>query len=283
MRVSMIETDHDSISIARQCELLDVSRSRVYYRPRPIDSSDLTLMHRIDELHTAHPFYGTRMMTDHLRREGLVINRKRVQRLMREMGLKSMAPGPNTSKPHPEHKIYPYLLRDVRIERPNHVWSTDITYLRMHSGFAYLCAVIDWYTRYVLSFRLSNTLDVRFCIDALEAAFVHGRPEIFNTDQGSQFTSPKFTRGLLEREIKISMDGKGRAIDNVYVERLWRSVKYEEVYLKDYGCLNEARKSLTMYFKYFNEVRPHSSLDGRSPSELYFGQLDGKGNRGLLN
>lgn len=283
MRVGMVDRDLDSISILRQCELLSISRSRLYYEPRPVKASELTLMHRIDELHTAHPFYGTRMMCAHLRREGLTINRKRVRRLMRTIGLESLAPGPNTSKPHPEHKVYPYLLRGLVIDRPNQVWATDITYVRMRFGFAYLCAVIDWFTRYVLSFRLSNTLEVRFCIEALESALQLGAPGIFNSDQGSQFTSPKFTKPLLERQIQISMDGKGRALDNIYVERLWRSVKYEEVYIKDYESMDDARVSLTHYFKYFNEIRPHRSLGGRSPAEIYFGASTRKENRGLLS
>ncbi len=268
----MVEREASELSLVRQCDLLGVCRSRLYYRPKPVAQEELDLMHRIDHVHTDHPFYGSRMMTAHLRLEGRLLNRKRVRRLMRKMGLESTAPGPQTSKPHPEHRVYPYLLRGVAVNRPNHVWATDITYLRMDSGFAYLCAVIDWFSRYVLSFRLSNSLDVRFCIEALQRALEHAQPEIFNTDQGSQFTtSPKFTGHLEERGIKISMDGKGRWLDNVFVERLWRSVKYEEVYLKDYQTISEAQDGLAKYFRYFNEKRPHSSFAGRVPAEVYFG------------
>lgn len=270
MRAGLLEKEASPLSIRAQCRLVGVSRSYLYYQPKRVSQETLELMHRIDALHTAYPFFGTRQMTRQLRREGTWVNRKRVQRLMTLMGLVSMAPGPHTSKPHSEHTIYPYLLRGLCIERPNQVWATDITYLRMERGFGYLCAVTDWFSRYVLSFRLSNTMDTRFCIEALREALRTTQPEIFNTDQGTQFTSHAFTAELLSRKIKISMDGKGRALDNIVVERLWRSVKYEDVYLKSYGDLKEAHKGLENYFKFFNEERGHSSLLDRVPAEVYF-------------
>jgi putative transposase len=269
MRLTMIDHDGSELSVRVQCGLLGLHRSQLYYQPRPVDAVTLALMNLIDELHTEFPFYGSRQMVRHLMRQGVVANRKRVQRLMRLMGLESCAPGPHTSKPHPEHKVYPFLLRGMTIDRPNQVWATDVTYLRMHQGFAYLCAVIDWFSRYVLSFRVSNTLDMRFCLETTQSALLRAQPEIFNTDQGSQFTSPKFVDCLLERGIKVSMDGKGRALDNVVIERLWRSVKYEEVYIKDYSSISEAVSELGRYFQFFNEKRPHSSLDGKVPAEVY--------------
>jgi putative transposase len=227
-------------------------------------------MHRIDELYTMYPFYGSRKMTAVLRREGREVNRKRVQRLMRLMGLQSIAPRPNTSQPHPQYRVYPYLLRDVVVERPNQVWATDITYIRVERGFAYLVAVIDGYSRQVLAWRLSNTMDVNFCVEALtEALERYGQPEIFNTDQGSQFTSREFTGVLQTHGVSISMDGKGRAMDNIFVERLWRSVKYEEVYPKQYATMKEAREGLSAYFRFYNTQRPHQGLGNRTPAEVY--------------
>jgi putative transposase len=244
----MIVPEQPELSVRRQCELLRVSRSGLYYEPEPTSPDELALMRRIDELHLKYPFYGSRKLSDILRKEGREANRKRIQRLMRLMGLEAMVPKPNTSEPHPEHVKYPYLLRGLAISRVNQVWATDITYIPMKAGFVYLVAIMDWYSRRVLSWRLSNTLDTSFCVDALEEAFERfGQPEIFNTDQGSQFTSEDFTTPLRDRGIAISMDGKGRCLDNVFVERLWRSVKYEEVYLHAYADVAEARAGIGRY------------------------------------
>lgn len=265
----MIEANRQP-SMRRQCELLSVSRSGLYYEAVGPDAEELELMRRIDQMHMEHPFFGSRMISRMLRTEARVVNRKRVQRLMRLMGLESVAPKPNTSKPAPEHPVYPYLLRGLTITRANQVWASDITYIPMAHGFAYLVAIIDWYSRRVLSWRLSNTLDSDFCVGALEEALERfGKPEIFNTDQGSQFTSTDFTDVLLEHEIKISMDGRGRYIDNIFVERLWRSLKYEEVYLNPYDSLTEARDGIGRYFEFFNGERPHSALGHQTPSAFY--------------
>ncbi len=262
----------DVLAVVRQCELAGVSRATVYAHqtPRPIDESDLLLGRLIDEEYTRHPFYGSRKMVVFLKTAGHTVNRKRVQRLMRQMGLVGMAPGPNTSAAHPEHKVYPYLLRGVPIVRPNQVWSTDITYIRLAHGFAYLVAIIDWYSRRVLGWRISNSMEATFCVDCLEEALrAHGKPEIFNSDQGSQFTSEAFT-GVLKREgITISMDGRGRALDNIFVERLWRSVKYEDVYLKGYATMGELTLGLAKYFAFYNTERPHQSLDQKTPEGVY--------------
>jgi len=228
------------------------------------------LLNELDEEYTRHPFYGTRRMTKYLRGRGYAVNRKRVQRLMKKLGLSGMAPGPNTSKPHPEHKIYPYLLRGLDIIRPNQVWSTDITYIRLRHGFVYLVAIIDWYSRKILSWRVSNTMDAGFCVDCLEEAIkIYGSPEIFNTDQGSQFTSECFTGVLIKNGITISMDGRGRALDNIFVERLWRTVKYEDVYLKGYESLPDLLLGLTQYFLFYNEERLHQSLGYTTPDVVY--------------
>lgn len=227
-------------------------------------------MDRIDKLYTAYPFYGSRKMAAALAREGYAANRKRVQRLMRLMRLQSVAPRPNTSQPHPQHKVYPYLLRGLPIVRPGQVYSTDITYIRVGRGFAYLVAIVDWYSRKVLSWRLSNTMDTAFCVEALKEALMrYGPPEIFNSDQGSQFTSDAFTKVLKDYKVRISMDGKGRALDNIFVERLWRSVKYEEVYLKQYQSMQEAKAGLAAYFDFYNEQRPHQGLKNRTPAEVH--------------
>lgn len=261
-----------AIALSRQCELAGVSRASVYRRAieREQDEEDLLLCRLIDEEYARRPFYGSRRMVVYLGRLGYVVNRKRVQRLMRTMGLAGMAPGPNTSSKHAQHKVYPYLLRDVAVERPNAVWSADVTYIRLARGFVYLVAVIDWYSRRVLSWRISNSMDASFCVDCLEDALrVHGRPEVFNSDQGSQFTSNAFT-GVLKRErIAISMDGRGRALDNIFVERLWRSVKYEDVYLQGYGTMGELTLGLARYFTFYNGERPHQSLGNRTPHEVY--------------
>lgn len=260
--------------MSTQCKLLSVTRSVVYAHKKRVQTAartdDHQLLQLLDEEYTRHPFYGTRRMTQYLRGLGYVVNRKRVRRLMQTLGLAGMAPGPNTSKPHPQHKLYPYLLRGVEVVRPNQVWSTDITYIRLRHGFVYLVAVIDWYSRKVLAWRLSNTMDTRFCVDCLDEAIKdYGTPEIFNTDQGSQFTSDVFTGMLAGNGITISMDGRGRASDNIFVERLWRTVKYEDVYLKGYETLPELLLGLTGYFLFYNGERPHQSLGYMTPDEVY--------------
>jgi putative transposase len=266
----MIDIAHD-LPIIRQAELLNISRSSVYYRPSPISAADLTIMRWIDELHLEHPFMGARMLRDMLNRKGISIGRRHVATLMKRMGIEAIYRHANTSKPMPGHKIYPYLLRELKIERPNQVWATDITYIAMARGFVYLVAVVDWFSRRVLSHRVSITMESDFCVEALdEALATHGRPEIFNTDQGSQFTSAEFTGVLTKNSIAISMDGKGSWRDNIFVERLWRSVKYEEVYLRAYESVADARGSIGRYLAFYNTRRPHSSLDRRTPDEAYF-------------
>lgn len=261
----------DPLPVKRQCALLDLPRSTFYHVPKPVSDSELALMRLIDRGHLEHPFYGSRRIRDWLEDEGHGVNRKKVQRLMRTMGLVACYPRRNLSLANPAHKVYPYLLRNVVIDRPNQVWATDITYIPMARGFVYLVAIMDWYSRRVLSWRVSNTLDTRFCIDALEEAIErHGPPEIFNTDQGSQFTSDDFTQVLKRHDISISMDGKGRWMDNVFVERLWRSVKYEEVYLKAYDSIGNARASLGRYFAFYNSKRRHQSLDRQTPDTVYY-------------
>jgi putative transposase len=268
----MIDHDRCEPSVRRQCELLRVCRSGLYYVPTPASPEELALMRRIDELHLNHPFYGSRKLSYLLRQEGCDANRKRIQRLMRVMGLEAMVPKPKTSEPHPEHVKYPYLLRGLTISRVNQVWATDITYIPMKAGFVYLVAVMDWYSRRVLSWRLSNTLDSSFCVEALEEAIARfGRPEIFNTDQGAQFTADAFTTPLRDRGIAISMDGKGRYLDNVFVERLWRSVKYEEVYLHAYDSVAEARAGIGRYLAFYNEQRPHQALGYQTPAAFHRG------------
>ena len=266
----MIDRDHD-LPLARQAKVLNISRGSVYYRPRPVSAADLAIMRRIDELHLDCPFAGARMLRDMLGRDGFPVGRRHVATLMKRMGIEAIYRRPNTSKPAPGHKIYPYLLRGLKVDRPNHVWAMDITYIPMARGFVYLAAVVDWFSRRVLAWRLSITMEAAFCIEALEEALAkHGRPEIFNTDQGSQFTSADFTGVLLNAGIAISMDGKGAWRDNVFVERIWKSVKYEEVYLRAYGSVGEARASLGRYLDFYNGRRPHSSLDRRTPDEAYF-------------
>jgi len=258
------------ISMRRQAELLRVSRSGLYYVSAPTDQEELSVMRRLDELHLEFPFFGSRKLALELRKQGVLINRKRVQRLMRLMGIVAMVPQPNTSKPAPEHKKFPYLLRNLAIFRPNQVWSADITYIPMAKGFGYLVAIIDWFSRRVLSWRLSNSLDTGFCMEALdEALSKFERPDIFNTDQGAQFTSDDFTRILLDRGIKVSMDGKGRCIDNIFVERLWRSLKYEEIHLNAYDDLDQARKAIDKYMDFFNYRRQHQSLGYQTPDAVY--------------
>ena len=267
-------------SMRRQCELLGVNRSSLYYEPVEPDTEELELMRRMDELHLKHPFFGSRMMTRTLKAEGVLVNRKRVQRLMRLMGLASTAPKPNTSKPAPEHAVYPYLLRNLKVSRINQVWAADITYIPMARGFVFLMAIIDWYSRRVLAWRLSTTLETSFCVEALHEALArYGCPEIFNTDQGSQFTSEDFTDVLLDRGIKISMDGKGRFIDNIFVERLWRSLKYEEVYLYAYDNVPAARAGIARYFDFFQRRASARSVRLSNAREF----LRWAGQRGCVN
>lgn len=267
----MIESDHPRISTARQCRLLGLPRSTYYHRPQPTPAEDLAWMRRIDEVYLAHPEFGARQMARWFRRQGYDVNRKRMQRLMRLMGLEAIYQKPNLSRRHPEHRVYPYLLRNLTVARPNQVWATDITYLPIEGGFLYLCAVIDWYSRAVLAWDLSNTLDARFCVEAVQRAIIqHGVPEIFNTDQGCQFTSAEFTQPLLDLGVKLSMDGKGRAIDNVFVERLWRTVKWDEVYRKSYRSQIDAHANLDRFFCFYNEDRPHSAFPGDvTPMEVF--------------
>jgi putative transposase len=265
----MIDRNH-KLSIRRQAELLGFSRGSAYYQAQPPAPEDLALMRRIDELHLEYPFMGSRMLRDMLNRERFSVGRKHVATLMKKMGIDALYQKPSTSKRHPEHKIYPYLLRGMTIDRADHVWATDITYIPMRKGFVYLCAVVDWASRKVLAYRISITLDTTFCLDALEEAITrYGVPEIFNTDQGCQFTSYEFTEALSRRGIKISMDGKGCWRDNIFVERLWKSVKYEEVYLHAYDTVSEAKAGIDRYFKFHNCQRPHSKLDKLTPDEYY--------------
>jgi putative transposase len=265
-----IETEHKELSVRRQCGLLGINRSSLYYRPVGVDAFTLKLMHELDKQYTETPFYGVLKMTEHLRSLGHLVNPKRVRRLFREMGLEAVYPKPRLSQANPEHKIYPYLLRNVQIERCNQVWSTDITYIRMKHGFVYLMAIIDWHSRYVLNWALSTTMDADFCIDALNEVLDGSLCEIFNTDQGSQFTTKRFMGPLLAKGIKVSMDGRGRALDNIFVERLWRSVKYEKVYLNDFQTVKEAYQGLKDYFEFYNHRRIHQSLEYKTPAEVYF-------------
>lgn len=269
----MIDATHD-LPVVHQARLLQLARSSVYYRPEATSEADLALMRRLDELHLEHPFAGARMLRDMLRADGLAVGRKHGATLMRKMGIEALYRRPNTSRRHAAHRVYPYLLRGLAIGQPNHVWAMDITYLPMKRGFVYLAVVLDWATRRILSWRLSNTLTADFCVEALEEAIVrHGTPQIMNTDQGSQFTSAQFIGTLNAHGVAISMDGKGCWRDNVFVERLWRSIKYEEVYLHAYDTVSEAKASLARYVTFYNERRPHSSLDGQAPDHVYFGAL----------
>jgi putative transposase len=255
--------------VRRQCELLGLNRSTLYYQPAQETEANLRLMRCIDAEYTRHPFYGSRKMTVWLRGHGEAVNRKRVQRLMRRMGLEAIYPKPRLSAPGQGHRIYPYLLRDVAITRADQVWSTDITYVPLRAGFMYLAAVIDWFSRYVITWRLSNTLDGSFCLEMLEEALQQGKPEVFNTDQGVQFTAASFTGRLVQAGVAVSMDGKGRCLDNVFVERLWRSVKYEDIYPGCYETVPQLQEGLARYFPFYNEERPHQSLDYRTPRQVY--------------
>ena len=266
-----MDRDHEEISIRRQCELLGVNRAGLYYPALGESEENLQLMRLLDEEYTRTPFYGSRRMTAWLRTKGFEVNRKRVSRLMAVMGIEAVYPKPRLSQPGEGHKIYPYLLRGVEVLRVNQVWSTDITYIRMSQGFVYLVAIMDWFSRYVLSWSLSLTMELDFCVEALKRALRRGRPEVFNSDQGSQFTSEKFSDELQAREIAISMDGRGRCMDNIFIERLWRSLKYEEVYLKDYASVTEAREGIERYFRFYNQERLHQSLAYQTPAALYKG------------
>ena len=269
----MIDRSHD-LPVTKQAKALNISRGSIYYRPRPVPAADLVIMRRMDELHLDFPFAGSRMLRDLLAGEGMKVGRRHVATLMKRMAIEAIYRRPNTSKPAPGHKIYPYLLRDLPVIRPDQVWAMDITYIPMARGFVYLAAVIDWFSRRVLAWRLSISMEAEFCAEALEDALAqHGRPEIFNTDQGSQFTSAAFTGVLLDKGIAISMDGKGAWRDNVFVERLWRSIKYEEVYLRAYDTVTEARASIGRYLGFYNTRRPHSSLDRQTPDQAYFTRL----------
>jgi putative transposase len=272
-RLALVDHDDPVLPVVAQCRLLKVARSTLYYRSVPVSADDLAVMRRMDELHLAWPFYGSRRTAAVLRREGWAVNRKRAKRLMKVMGIEAIYQKPNTSKGHPDHKVYPYLLRGLTIGRPNQVWCADITYVPMAKGFVYLVAVMDWFSRRVLSWRLSITMETDFCVEALtEAMERYGQPEIFNTDQGVQFTSTGFVDELAERGVRISMDGKGRYLDNIFIERLWRSLKYEEVYIRAYDSVAEARRSLGAWLAFYNDVRPHQSLDYQTPREVFEGE-----------
>jgi putative transposase len=269
----MIDRDHE-LPVSKQCAALGISRGSIYYEPAAVSASDLALMHRLDEMHLKHPHAGSRMLRDLLAAEGSKIGRRHVRTLMERMGIEAVYRRPRTSIPVPGHKIFPYLLRGLTIDRANQVWASDITHIRMERGFVYLAAVMDWFARRILAWRLSITLGEDFCVDAVEEALrLHGRPKIFNTDQGSQFTSDAFTEVLIENDIDISMDGKGAWRDNVFIERFWRTLKYEEVYLKAYETVAEARSSIGRFLEFYNGRRPHSALDRRTPDQAYYDSL----------
>lgn len=269
MRKKWIDVNHPELSICEQLSLLAVSKTAYYYEAVPENSEDLLYMEEMDKLYTEHPYYGSRRMVVELKKKGYIVNRKRVTRLMKKMGIEAIYPKPNLSKANKEHQKFPYLLNNFKASAPDQVWSVDITYIPLRTGFLYLVAIIDWYSRYVLSWRLSNTLDVGFCLEALEEALEKGTPEIFNSDQGVQFTSDAFTSILKRRGIQISMDGKGRALDNIFIERLWRSVKYEDVYIKRYEDGPEAYRGISLYMVFYNNNRPHQSLDYKTPQEVH--------------
>ena len=269
----MIDREH-KLPIKRQAEVLGISRGTAYYKPRPVSEQDLLLMRRLDELHLNYPFAGSRLLRDLLRQQGVNVGRLHIGTLMKKMGIEAIYRRPNTSKPAPGHRIYPYLLRNLAVTRPNQAWAMDISYIPMARGFVYLAAVVDWFSRKILSWKLSITMDVSFCLEAVEEALsMNEKPEIFNTDQGSQFTSEAFTEQLRKNEIAISMDGKGCWRDNVIVERIWRTIKYEEVYLRAYDSVHEARTFLGRYIEFYNRTRPHTSLKGKTPDQVYFNQL----------
>ena len=270
--MALVEREVGEVSVVAQCELLSVHRSGVYYAPRPVDKRDLHIQRRIDELYTACPFYGVRKITAQLRADGLLVNHKAVARHMQMMGLRAIYPGPNLSKRARQHAVYPYLLRGLTIERPNQVWGVDITYIRLRSGWMYLFAVLDWYSRFVVSWTLDLTLEMGFVLEAMRSALAIATPSICNSDQGSHFTSPQYIGLFQDTPVQISMDGKGRALDNIFSERLWRTVKYEEVYLKDYASPREARSGLSAYLDFYNHRRLHQALDYQTPAQIYFNQ-----------
>lgn len=268
----MLEPDHPDLSLRQQCRLLEINRSSIYYKsvPQQLNVEQLDLLRLVDEVYTRYPFFGTRQMAQYLNQQGYkAIKRHHTRWAYEKLGLQSAAPGPHTSQPHPEHKVYPYLLRDVEITAINQVWSTDLTYIRLKHGFVYLMAIIDWFSRFVLDWSLNISMEADFCVETLKRVLANGVCDIFNTDQGAQFTSDAFTQALMDKEIKISMDGKGRALDNVFVERLWRSVKYECVYLCDWETVREAREGLRNYFEFYNYRRPHQSLNGKTPATIH--------------
>ena len=269
----LVEPGHPELSIRRQCELLGLNRSSYYYEPTSESEENLAVMREIDRLYTQHPFLGYRVMTAMVRRAIPDVNKKRVQRLMRKMGLRAIYPQKKTSQPHSQHRVYPYLLRDLIIDRPNQVWCADITYVPMRRGFMYLVAIMDWHSRYILTWELSNSLDRFFCLTALDQALTQARPEIFNTDQGAQFTANDFTGRLLAQDIRISMDGRGRAFDNIFIERFWRTLKYQHIYLHDYETVVALWQGLRQYIRMYNEERPHQALKYRTPAEVYYGQM----------
>jgi putative transposase len=264
-----LEHDALELTLTAQCELLGLNRTGLYYAPMPPSALEVAIKHRIDELYTAYPFYGSRKMT-HALRPDYIVNRKAVQRHMREMGLVAMVPGPHLSKPHPDHQIYPYLLRNLKVGAVNQVWGIDITYIRLRADWMYLVAILDWHSRYVVSWELDQTLELPFVLRAVERALAGATPQIMNSDQGSHFTSTQYLEPLVQKNIAISMDGRGRALDNIFTERLWRSVKYEEVYLSEYGSPKEARHGLTRYFDFYNHERLHQALGYRTPAAVYF-------------
>ena len=268
-RMELLELSREELSISSQASLLELNRNGIYYRALPPSGEEVAIKHRIDGIYTAYPFYGSRRITVTLQNEGIPLNRKRVQRYMREMGIEGIHPGPNLSKRDLQHRIYPYLLRDVVAERPDHVWGIDITYIRLLGGWMYLVAVIDWYSRFIVSWELDQTLEMEFVLDVVNRAFKAGKPEIFNSDQGSHFTSPRYIDMLKDKNVLISMDGKGRAIDNVFTEQFWKSLKYEEVYLKEYSTPREARSGIREYIGFYNHRRPHQSLGYRTPASVY--------------
>lgn len=270
-RLQMVDWERRELPIRTQAELLGLNRSGLYYKPKPPSGEELALKRSIDEIFTEHPYYGSRRITAALRRRGFDVNRKAVQRHMREMGLEAVHPGPNLSRRNQKHRVYPYLLRGMVIATPNQVWGTDITYIRLARGWLYLVALLDWYSRYVVSWELSDSLEMDFVLAAVEKGFAKARPQILNSDQGSQFTSPAYIQLVEAAGVRISMDGRGRAIDNVFTERLWRTLKYEEVYLKEYSSPREARASIGTYFEFYNTRRLHQSLEYRTPAEVYFG------------
>ena len=272
MKQEMLDAMHEQLSIREQCRIIALPRSRYYYQPRPA-MLDMKIADEIDRIYTIHPYYGSRRIREEMKRLGYVIGRGRIRRYMHLMGYRAIYPKKNLSRPNKEHKIYPYLLRGVKVDHVNQVWSTDITFIPMSHGFAYLVVIMDWYSRSVLSWRLSTTLDADFCVEAInEALAIYGEPEIFNSDQGCQFTSRDFTEKLLAKSIRISMDGRGRAFDNIFVERLWRTVKYEEVYIKSYENVKECRESLKTYFEFYNQERVHQALGYATPAEVYHGR-----------